>query len=144
MTNCEIEKFIGKTFYMSILVHILNINICFLKFDFASIVVSVVSFRNTARTRLFTVHVVVFATLHQISHLQRIFVVDHVSCRLCVVLKTPTRAVRDGESCIVKNADDFFIGYKSSPVDIFLSKCFIVSVCILQELALDFYRAHYP
>ena len=47
------------------------------------------------------------------------FVVDHVSFRLCVVLKAPTRAVRDGEACIVKNADDFFIKYKSSAVDIF-------------------------
>ena len=69
VTNCGIEKLIGKLFHMSILVHILNIKICFLEFDFAWIVVSVVSFRDRARTQLFTVHVVVFATIHQISHL---------------------------------------------------------------------------
>ena len=40
------------------------------------------------------------------------------------MLKTATQAVRDGEACIV-NADDFFIRYKSNPIDIFLSKRFM-------------------
>ena len=88
VTHCRIEKFESKGRHHILFTPIRNLNTLFFKFDLA--VFSVNSFGNTARRHLLTVCALVLATFHQISHLQRIVVFDHVSFCLQVVLKAST------------------------------------------------------